>query len=131
MFKFSFKVFWSLRIVVTHYPPYFEPCRSDVWETYLAKYGVDLYISGHTHLQNVSYMGSTPYIISGGGGGITSEILPTTSGHDDGYGFMDVVIQHDAMYIYRYSHGGVENQTIIRGVNKILPQSPQSELVVM
>ena len=70
-----------------------------------AKYGVDLYISGHTHLQNVSFQGETAYIISGGGGGITSEILPTTTGEDDGYGFMDVIIQHDAMYIYKYSHG--------------------------
>ena len=44
-------------------------------------------------------------MISGGGGGITSEILPSKTGEDDGYGFMDVRIQHDAMYVTRYSHG--------------------------
>ena len=35
----------------------------------------------------------------------SQEILPTTSGEDDGYGFMDVVISHDAMTVTRYSHG--------------------------
>ncbi|CAK9091245.1 unnamed protein product [Durusdinium trenchii] len=58
--------------------------------------------------------GETPYVISGGGGGITSEILPTKTGEDDGYGFMDVIIKHDSMHIYLYSHGGVDKKTIIR-----------------
>ena len=44
-------------------------------------------------------------MISGGGGGITSEILPSTSGDDDGYGFMDVRITRDIMQVTRYSHG--------------------------
>ena len=119
------------QIIVTHYPPYFEPCRSDVWETYLAKYGVDLYISGHTHLQNVSFQGETPYVISGGGGGITSEILPTKTGEDDGYGFMDVIIKHDSMHIYLYSHGGVDKKTIIRHTMQVRPQSPRASAVVV
>ncbi|CAE7328834.1 Acp5 [Symbiodinium natans] len=101
------------QIIVTHYPPNFEPCRSEVWESYLAKYGVDFYISGHTHLQNTSTtFGGTPFVISGGGGGITSEILPSTTGEDDGYGFMDVVIRHDAMYVTRYSHGILAPRTV-------------------
>lgn len=112
------------QIIVTHYPPYFEPCRSDVWNSYLAEYGVDFYISGHTHLQNASIFGDTPYVISGGGGGITSEILPSTSGDDDGYGFMDVRITRDIMQVTRYSHGGVENRTIIRGVSQVTPRKP-------
>ena len=37
-----------------------------------ADYGVDFYISGHTHLQNASSFEGTPFVISGGGGGITS-----------------------------------------------------------
>lgn len=114
------------QIIVTHYPPYFEPCRSDAWTSYLADYGVDFYISGHTHLQNASTFEGTPYVISGGGGGITSEILPTTSGEDDGYGFMDVVISHDAMTVTRYSHGGVDNQTIVRGVTSVAPRKAKA-----
>ena len=82
---------------------YVLPCirrRSEV------EYGVDFHVSGHTHLQHTNTtFGETAFVISGGGGGITSEILPSKTGQDDGYGFMDVVIQHDAMYITRYSHG--------------------------
>ena len=70
-----------------------------------AEYGVDFYISGHTHLQNASTFGDTPYVISGGGGGITSEILPSTSGDDDGYGFMDVRITRDIMQVTPLFHG--------------------------
>ncbi|CAE7853677.1 PAP4, partial [Symbiodinium necroappetens] len=114
------------QIIVTHYPPNFEPCRS-TWESYLVEYGVDFYVSGHTHLQHTNTtFGETAFVISGGGGGITSEILPSKTGEDDGYGFMDVVIQHDAMYITRYSHGGVDKKTIVRGVTKVSPRSPKA-----
>lgn len=119
------------QIIVTHYPPYFEPCRSDVWTSYLADYGVDFYISGHTHLQKASNFQGTPYVISGGGGGITSETLPTTSGEDDGYGFMDVVITHDVLTVTRYSHGGVDNQTIVRGVTSVAPRKAKVTQVVV
>ncbi|WP_428379697.1 metallophosphoesterase family protein [Marinobacter adhaerens] len=107
------------QIVVTHYPPTFEPCRSELWASYFGKYGIDLYISGHTHLQETHYktgdFGDTAYVISGGGGGITSEIIPSKTGDDDAYGFMDVIINHDVINIIRYSHGGVDKKTIIRG----------------
>lgn len=114
------------QIIVTHYPPNFEPCRS-TWESYLVEYGVDFYVSGHTHLQHTNTtFGETAFVISGGGGGITSEILPSKTGEDDGYGFMDVVIQHDAMTVTRYSHGGVDKKTIVRGVTKVSPRSPKA-----
>jgi hypothetical protein len=28
----------EFRIIVTHYPPYFEPCRSDAWTSYLVSH---------------------------------------------------------------------------------------------
>eukprot|EP00435_Cladocopium_sp_Y103_P035854 s1219_g9.t1 len=31
----------------------------------------------------------TAWVITGGGGGVTSDVLPTSSGQDDAYGFMD------------------------------------------
>jgi len=115
------------QIIVTHYPPTFEPPRSEVWEPYFEKYGVDLYISGHTHQQQLVYkdkiFGDTAYIISGGGGGITSEILPSKNGHDDAYGFMDVTITKDEIKVVQYSHGGIANQTIIRNTTLIAPRS--------
>jgi len=118
------------QILVSHYPPTFEPCRSEAWVPMLAKYGVDLFISGHTHLQKVVYQtgefGDTAYVISGGGGGITSEILPSKDGEDDAYGFMDVVIDHKTITILRYSHGGLGRKTILRGQTVVTPRGRQS-----
>ena len=88
---------------------------------------MDLYISGHTHQQELSYkgpiFGDTAYIISGGGGGITSEMIPDIQGNDDAYGFMDITINRDQIKIVRYTHGGVNNKTIVRGTDIISPRS--------
>lgn len=124
------------QIIVTHYPPTFEPCKSEAWDPYFEKYGVDLYISGHTHQQQLIYknndrtanFGDTACIISGGGGGITSEILPTRSGHDDAYGFMDVTISKDEIKIVQYSHGGLANLTIIRNTTVVSPRARSSNM---
>eukprot|EP00931_Biecheleriopsis_adriatica_P048515 TRINITY_DN28027_c0_g1_i1.p1 TRINITY_DN28027_c0_g1~~TRINITY_DN28027_c0_g1_i1.p1 ORF type:complete len:494 (+),score=50.85 TRINITY_DN28027_c0_g1_i1:55-1536(+) len=118
------------QIIVSHYPPTFEPCMSQAWKQYFGKYGVDLFISGHTHQQETHYQdklfGDTAYVISGGGGGITSEIIPDIHGHDDAYGFMDAVITKDQIEIIRYSHGGIEKQTIVRGTTLVYPRLPSS-----
>lgn len=115
------------QIVVTHYPPTFDPCSS-AWENLFAKYGVDLYISGHTHLQQIVYpserYGNTAYIISGGGGGITSEIMPDPNGNDDAYGFVDVAITKEHLKVKMYSHGGVDHKLIVRNTTLISPRKP-------
>eukprot|EP00928_Gymnodinium_smaydae_P091819 TRINITY_DN7556_c0_g1_i1.p1 TRINITY_DN7556_c0_g1~~TRINITY_DN7556_c0_g1_i1.p1 ORF type:complete len:505 (-),score=68.74 TRINITY_DN7556_c0_g1_i1:256-1737(-) len=119
------------QIIVTHYPPTFEPCMSDAWKHYFGDYGVDLYISGHTHQQSAYYkdaettklFGDTAYVISGGGGGITSEILPDVNGNDDAYGFVDVTITKDHIKLVRYSHGGIEKKAIVRGTTLVAPRS--------
>lgn len=127
------------QIIVTHYPATWEPGLSDIWKTYFPKYGVDLYISGHTHQQqfveNTEALGNTPFIITGGGGGITSEIIPDIRGQDDAYGFMDLTITRDEIKVVMYSHGGVGNKTIVRGTHTVLPQSrslsvPPEEVMV-
>lgn len=117
------------QILVTHYPPTFEPCK-ELWDVYFEKYGVDLYISGHTHQQEVNVLGGTTYVISGGGGGITSQILPVETGHDFAYGFVDVTITKDHIKLDQYSHGGVNHDTIIMNTTLVSPRYPQAAIVV-
>jgi len=77
------------------------------------KYGVDLFITAHRHQQEIHYkdnvlpMGNIPWIISGGGGGITSEGNPEYDGHVlTQYGFFDIEIQKDKLIIDLWSHTG-------------------------
>lgn len=115
------------QIIVTHYPATF---LMDVWPSLFAEFGVDLFISGHTHQQELHYkrsdekeFGDTAMIISGGGGGITSEELPNIfTGEDDSYGFMDLTITQAEIKVVRYTHGGLGGTPFIRGVDIITPR---------
>jgi len=98
------------QIVVTHFPPMFMLLN---FTNLQAKYGIDLFITGHTHKQEVhgedeepAFLNGCPYIISGGGGGITSEGLPSATGDDDMYGFMDLTLSKEEIRIEAISHGG-------------------------
>eukprot|EP00425_Heterocapsa_triquetra_P038527 CAMPEP_0195081508 /NCGR_PEP_ID=MMETSP0448-20130528/22932_1 /TAXON_ID=66468 /ORGANISM="Heterocapsa triquestra, Strain CCMP 448" /LENGTH=587 /DNA_ID=CAMNT_0040114537 /DNA_START=85 /DNA_END=1848 /DNA_ORIENTATION=- len=97
------------QIVVTHFPPYHG---KDDWIRLSQWYGIDLIITGHLHNQQVRYVDAenflqpTAYIISGGGGGITSEGLPDFDGNDDEYGFMDLTLSPMEIKIEAISHGG-------------------------
>lgn len=104
------------QVVVTHFPP--EWGKED-WQ-YLSKtYGIDLIVTGHRHCQEVwpgddtskpsgeeNFLRPTTWIVSGGGGGITSQGLPERSGEDDMYGFMDLTISRSSIKIEAISHGG-------------------------
>merc|ERR1712151_924775 len=57
-------------------------------------------------------IGETAWVVSGGGGGITAEIIPHEDGDDDAYGFMDVAIQKDKMRIESISHSGVVRMSV-------------------
>ena len=108
------------------------------------KYGIDLIIAGHSHFQKVYYLGSAPdqgnynlqetaWVITGGGGGITSERTPVQGGHDDAYGFMDMKINKDSIYIEAISHGGVtRNRTTVypRPRSSWAPHPPVREIEV-
>jgi len=103
------------QIVVTHFPP---DWGKDDWK-YLAKYGIDLLVTGHRHSQQVvpayhpnNYLGGTAWIVSGGGGGITSEGVPSIDGNDDQYGFMDLTLSKDVITIEAISHGGILRNTV-------------------
>merc|ERR1711920_1088206 len=110
------------------------------WPSFAAQYGIDIVIAGHVHLQEVNYktgqttsigrvtgvdMGDVAWVVSGGGGGITSEGLkeaaPTDDGNDDGYGFMDMEISLETIKITAISHGGKEGAYIVRNQTTIYP----------
>jgi len=101
------------RVIVTHFPPSF---RSDFWAQLAEKYDVDLIVTGHRHQQELSdrdpQLGNAAWVVSGGGGGITSEGMPREDGDDDMYGFMDVTISKSEMKIEALSHSGIIRKTV-------------------
>mmetsp|Transcript_62118 Transcript_62118/g.161073 ORF Transcript_62118/g.161073 Transcript_62118/m.161073 type:complete len:550 (+) Transcript_62118:70-1719(+) len=131
------------QILVSHYPAHFDigvAGKSHItWAEWLTPMGIDLYISGHTHEQKVYYgdmgpgmnMKDTAWVITGGGGGVTSEQLPTADGNDDAYGFMEMEISLHELKITAYSHGGAEEKVIIRNQTTVkpVPRQSHSELV--
>jgi len=124
------------QFVVNHYPATYNLGKGTDnvhWAKFLEPMGVDLYISGHTHEQTVHYpgkpedqgkpedMGKTAWVITGGGGGITTFGAVDSDGEDDQYGFMEVALSLDQLNISAYSHGGVNNKTILRSQHSVTP----------
>lgn len=112
------------QIVVTHFPPVW---KNNFWNRMAKQYGIDLMVVGHMHKQ-VFYGDSddnpiwpTPWVVSGGGGGITSEAYPDADGYDDQYGFFELAITKEEMEVTAISHGG-----IIRSRNFIKPVGPRA-----
>jgi len=96
------------QIVVTHFPPLWG---MDFWQGITKKYGVDMMITGHTHHQQYwrqwnNPLDGTAVIISGGGGGITSEEVPNEHGWDDEYGFFKLEMHRNEIIVRMVSHGG-------------------------
>jgi hypothetical protein len=99
------------QVVVTHFPPLFGKKE---WTRLVKKHGIDLIVSGHRHMQEVhapdeeaNFLKPTTWVVSGGGGGITSEGTPTSTGEDDAYGFMDLELSKDAIVVEAISHSGL------------------------
>lgn len=110
------------QVVVTHFPPtWFQ----DGWISLAHRYGIDLLISGHRHHQQVfskwpeNPLYPTPWLISGGGGGITSEAPPSKDGNDDEYGFYELTLTQDTIQIVGISHSGKIRSTTF--VNQRFP----------
>lgn len=123
------------RIVVTHFPPYFPEWLNEVKE-WTKELEIDLFVTGHRHEQHTHGVGDpktliwpsggpgpwkhlytdfldpSSWVVSGGGGGVTSEMLPHWSGQDDQYGFMDMTLTKDALLIEAISHGGILRRNI-------------------
>jgi len=109
------------QIVVTHFPPednvenpgFVDDVQRLGWE-----YGIDIIVAGHRHIQAIYETGfnywsrtaAIPFVITGGGGGITSEVSPGISGGDlaeSAYGFMDMKLDKHMIEIVSYNHWGV------------------------
>lgn len=106
------------QVVVTHFPP---EDGLEQWSRLSAAYGIDLIVSGHRHQQEVhadepgNVLGPTAVIVSGGGGGITSESTPSATGEDDQYGFMDLTLTRDEIMVVAISHRGqIRSTTCLR-----------------
>eukprot|EP00930_Biecheleria_cincta_P095172 TRINITY_DN87182_c0_g1_i1.p1 TRINITY_DN87182_c0_g1~~TRINITY_DN87182_c0_g1_i1.p1 ORF type:complete len:596 (-),score=102.24 TRINITY_DN87182_c0_g1_i1:190-1977(-) len=102
------KVEWQ--VIVTHFPPWWG---EDHWKYLANQYGIELFITGHVHRQDVlnkwrwdNQFKPSVVVITGGGGGITSELFPDYGGNDDQYGFMDMTLWKDQIKIEALSHGG-------------------------
>lgn len=59
---------------------------------------------GHRHRQSITYddmstLGPTAVLVTGGGGGITSEGEPDAGGEDDQYGFVDLSLTRDEIRV--------------------------------
>lgn len=98
------------QIVVTHFPPTWA---SNFWAHLAHKYGIDVIITGHIHSQQMhlgddhgNFLRPTAWIVSGGGGGITSEDVPNEAGLDDQYGFFELTLSLDTIEVQGISHGG-------------------------
>mmetsp|Transcript_30419 Transcript_30419/g.101052 ORF Transcript_30419/g.101052 Transcript_30419/m.101052 type:complete len:160 (-) Transcript_30419:38-517(-) len=110
-------------VVVTHFPPQYHV---EVWARLAEMYAIDLIVTGHRHQQEVSgrdpKIGQAAWVVSGGGGGITSEGSPCKDGNDDMYGFFDVTISHERIKLEAISHSGV-----VRRTTMVKPRSPSAK----
>jgi len=109
------------QVILTHFPPetwthYGK--NVDDWKKLGYKYGIDLLVTAHRHQQElrpygdimVKFRAQIPYVVSGGGGGITSQGYPT-NGRGSGslqYGFFDMTVTKDKLFIQGYNHQGME-----------------------
>jgi len=105
------------QVVITHFPPYWAGGRE--WACLAARYGLDLHISGHVHYQYLygpfdggNALRGTSVLVSGGGGGITSEKAADVYGNDDQYGFMHLELAPDVFTIHAITHTGVTRKTV-------------------
>jgi len=138
------------RVVVTHFPPYWG---KDDWMELAPKHEIDVMITGHRHSQNMhcegdvvakiwaedphshemnDFLDPTAWVVSGGGGGITSEHVPDTKGDDDQYGFVDMKLTKKELTFWGISHGGKERKEMVighsyshGGVNEVVGHKPR------
>jgi len=95
------------KIIVTHFPPEdgtHQP-SAGTWKHLHDQCGIDFFVGSHRHDQELhleSYPGF-PYIVAGGGGGVTSEANP---GDNTQYGFFDLKLEKTRLTVTSYNQKG-------------------------
>eukprot|EP00435_Cladocopium_sp_Y103_P032880 s514_g8.t1 len=90
------------QVIVTHFPcghqaPWYQKLH--------AQFGLDLMVTGHTHVQLTSPVGGLMCVISGGGGGIMSE-APSHGDDSNSYGFYEATVDRDHMQLELINFAG-------------------------
>jgi hypothetical protein len=107
------------QIIVSHFPPQWS-WGSKEWRDLSDKYGIDLFVGAHRHQQELHEWGEAhmPWVVTGGGGGVTSEADPHSWGNGlDQYGFMDMTISKESATIEAINQFGA-----VRGSMTIKPR---------
>jgi len=114
-----------------------------VWEDWMPAHGVDLAITGHDHQQQIfagdwgatkeggKGVWNTPYVITGGGGGVTSQREAMKDGTDNGYGFMEFEMTLEDLTIKTWSHGGIGNKHILINWTVVQPVLAKSDAEII
>jgi hypothetical protein len=124
------------RIVVTHFPPYFGMWD---WKWMAKQHQFDLIVTGHRHSQftrtvndkstliwpdwganafkagYTDFLDPVSWVVSGGGGGVTSEHAPDVNGWDDQYGFMDLTLTKEELIVEAITHSGKLRRKMVIG----------------
>merc|ERR1712113_57252 len=72
------------------------------------------------------FLDPTAWVVSGGGGGVTSEHVPDAGGNDDQYGFMDLTLAQDKLIVDAISHTGVLRRKMV--IEPEYPHNPHFKL---
>ncbi|CAK9052837.1 unnamed protein product [Durusdinium trenchii] len=90
------------QIAVTHFP-----CGHKLpWYSMLRSMGLDLLVTGHIHEQQLQFLpGQLTCLVTGGGGGITSERSPQGDDSRE-YGFFDLTLSKSAIKLDLVNHLG-------------------------
>jgi len=73
----------------------------------------------HSYDDVANMLRPTAWVVSGGGGGITSAAVPRLDGEDDAYGFIDLTLNRSEIIIESISHGGQ-----VRSTATAIPREP-------
>eukprot|EP00929_Paragymnodinium_shiwhaense_P066285 TRINITY_DN3322_c0_g1_i1.p1 TRINITY_DN3322_c0_g1~~TRINITY_DN3322_c0_g1_i1.p1 ORF type:complete len:627 (+),score=136.00 TRINITY_DN3322_c0_g1_i1:102-1982(+) len=123
------------QIIVTHIPleacGHYPQAVTDI-RRLAEKHGIDLIIAGHRHQQELQPTGfgrwcagteaGVPYVVTGGGGGITTEGKPSDVNNQ--YGYMDMILTADLITIKAFNQHGS-----LRGTMDVHPRQRGHKIV--